>query len=127
MIDKFKIITCFYDLNPKGDVDQVAHSINMILSGTEKTNMGEDVTFELICNKYKEYCDWWDSQYEGRDAQYISKNEKKKEPQDFLKEELYKQRFEIQKTGRDVYLFGSLKSNALKDLHKRFLDGIRKR
>lgn len=122
MVSKIDILSQFFNINPDGDAELVVDCLNNILAKDDWTIEGIPITFDFICKQYQQYCNVWDIKHEGQEDRWIKDTDKKKKPYDFLNAQIYKQKFEISKTGRDYYLFGDLKTSRLKELHKQFLN-----
>jgi len=125
-VNQEDFLNCYFEINPDSNCDSTMafNALNTVLTNDEVTIDGKPVTFKLICDTYKIYCDLWDAQYEGTEAKFIPKPSSpngKKNPNDFLQQELYKRKYENPRTGRDDYLFGGAKIDSLNEQLKTFL------
>lgn len=74
----------------------------------EETYNGVLVDFDYIYNKYVEYKKWWTHMYGGRDPKYVGEKNEMKSVNDFIKSNMFKMDYEIDKTSADYYLGLSL-------------------
>lgn len=121
VISQDDFFKCLFDINPDGDPHMAFESLNLVLGQEDTTMEGTPITFKLICDSYKTYCDLWDAKWEGTESRFIPKNESKKTIWEFLNLKMYKRKFENAKTGRDDYFFGSTKIASLNEQLKEFL------
>lgn len=92
-----------------------------------KTFQGEEITLELIRDKYNKYCQYWQNKYAKSDPKYISAKDKKKTVYDFLMEAMYNNSYEREELPRDYYLFGSTPKDVLVNKTKEFIVNARRK
>ena len=90
-----------------------------------KTFQGEDITCELIRDKYNKYSQYWKNKYGKQDPKYLSSKDKKKTVYDFLVEGMYNNTYEREDLPRDYYLFGTMQKQELIAKTKTFLINAR--
>ena len=124
MIEFDKFMGELFSLNESGDPDKAFRHLNKILDFEETDKEGRVVNFDYIKEKYKNYLDWWNSMYGERDAQYIAKEERRKDLGDWLAFRLDRNAYNIPRKGRDSYLFGDLTKKQLETSLSKFIETI---
>jgi hypothetical protein len=120
----------FFNLNPDGDLLYVYKLLSITFENIKHENKynpatGELYTFNDIVDKYEEYLAYWDAKFGDREEKYIKADDKKMNPEDFLRIEGFTKSYPIPKKRRDYYLFGKNNPDKLLNMYNNFIENFK--
>lgn len=96
-------------LNDSGDFDKVVRIF------IDVESVRPEWTAEKVGKRYIDYWNKWMIENEGTEEKYIPKEKKLVSIYDFIVKRMYMEEFNIQRKGRDFYLFGNKSKEELRD------------
>ncbi|MGM0532765.1 MAG: hypothetical protein ACQER7_15565 [Bacteroidota bacterium] len=93
-----------WPVNPTGDYEKAFTSLEFVL-GWIKDQDGNELTFDFVLRRFKEYNEYIDSRNMGREKQFYTK---KKNLFEYLEERMFLQDFKASDKNQylDYYLYG---------------------
>lgn len=122
-----RFIKEYFNLNPMGNPLQAWSYLKMHSQYDASDSEGNPITLDAVINSYKDYLLYWQKTFGQKDEKYLSKDDRKVDPELFIANKLYQSVWKASATPRDEYLFGSHDEEYYAKRTKEFDDGCPKK
>lgn len=120
--DTLRTFDDFWKLNPNGDKSDAMSVFGFYVDPISNSLFEYDIrSVNDLYDCYKEYVRFWKVKFGERDPKYISKKDDLRNIIDYIREDLFKQKFVLPTNSRDYYFFGNLTTKELQTIYDHFL------